>query len=197
MNERPVQSDDRRHAPPPAKFFCAIMSTSGQWREEAEAALTARLGPLEHRSVVYDFSAFSAYYDEEMGGRVWKYFVTFQRPAPMETLVDVKLFTEEVQRRLARPGGPPMRRAVNLDPGYLTGWNVVLATVKNQAHRFHLGQGVYAELTLLFRKRRFEPLPWTYRDYSSSAVIDFFGRVRSDYLEQLRSWNASGSSDGA
>jgi len=155
------------------------------YHEEAEEALTALFGPLEHHSPRYEFSRFSSYYDEEMGGTTWKYFVTFARLMPMDALVDVKLSAEQLQTRLAVRQHDPLRRTVNLDPGFVTGWNLVLSTVKNHAHRLYLGRGVYGEVTLLFRKHAFEALPWTYRDYSSGAVIDFFTQVRCDYLKQL------------
>jgi len=185
------QLDDRRREPPPAKFFSAVMWTADEQRQQAERILAERLGPIERRSEPYDFSEFSPYYDREMGGRVRKCFVVFERVFSIEKLLDVKLFVEDIQRLLASPGDGPLRRTVNLDPGYLTGWNLVLATVKNHAHRIYLGQGIYAELTLIFRNGTFEPLPWTYRDYCSPTVIDFFRAVRCDYLEQLKNWSAA------
>ena len=191
------QLDDRRQTPPPAKFFSAVMWSEEERRMEAERMLSERLGPIERRSEPYDFTEFSTYYDREMGGRPQKYFVVFERVFSVEKLVDVKLLAEEIQRRLAHPGDGPLLRTVNLDPGYVTGWNLVLSTVKNYAHRIHLGQGIYAEVTLLFRNGAFEPLPWTYRDYCSPRVIDFFRAVRCDYLEQLKNWSAATWVDGA
>jgi len=179
----------RLKSPPPAKCFMAIMTTVDSYHEEAEEALEQAFGPLDRHSAPYDFSRFSPYYDEEMGGRVWKYFVTFSRLMPLDSLVAVKLRVEELQKRFAVREQESFKRTVNLDPGYVTGWNLVLSTVKNHAHRLYLGQGVYGEVTLLFRKNTFEPLPWTYRDYSSSAVIDFFKQVRCDYLKQLENWS--------
>lgn len=163
----------------------AIMTAADRYHVPAEEALEQVFGPLDSHSDRYEFSRFSTYYDEEMGGRVWKYFVTFRRPMSIDSLVAVKLSAEEIQKRFAIEAQGGFRRTVNLDPGYVTGWNLVLATVKNHAHRLYLGQGVYGEVTLLFRRHAFEPLPWTYRDYASQPVIDFFMQVRSDYLRQL------------
>ncbi len=189
-----MSTNTRLKTPPPAKYFMAIMTTADSYHAEAEEALEEAFGHLDRRSHRYDFSRFSGYYDKEMGGRVWKYFVTFSRLIPMNSLVAVKLSAEELQRRFAVRDQDASRRTVNLDPGYVTGWNLVVSTVKNHAHRLYLGEGVYGEVTLLFRKHVFEPLPWTYRDYASQAVIDFFAQVRSDYLKQLESWSG-GSED--
>ena len=62
----------------------------------------------------------------------------------------------------------------------------MLATVMNRAHRIYLGQGVFAEVTLLYQKRAFQPLPWTYPDYATVAARTFFEQVRAVYLSQLR-----------
>jgi len=174
----------------------AIMATADDYHARAEEALEQAFGPIDRHSDRYDFSHFSTYYDKEMGGRVWKYFVTFRRLMPMDSLVAVKLTIEKLQERFAAETQEDgvFRRTVNLDPGYVTGWNLVLATVKNHAHRLYLGRGVYGEVTLLFHKNAFEPLPWTYRDYASPAVIDFFRQVRCDYLKQLGTWSG-GSED--
>lgn len=179
----------RLKTPPPAKGFIAIMTTQNSYHARAEEALAEAFGPLDRHSDLYEFSRFSPYYDEEMGGPVWKYFVTFSRLMTMDSLVAVKLTVEELQRQFAVGREDSLRRTVNLDPGYVTGWNLVLSTVKNHAHRLYLGHGVYAEVTLLFRKHTFEPLPWTYPDYASRPVIDFFMQVRCDYLRQLANWD--------
>ncbi len=184
-----MSTTTRLKTPPPAKCFMAIMTTVDVYHVQAEEALERAFGPIDAHSDRYDFSRFSAYYDEEMGGPVWKYFVTFSRLLPMDSLVTVKRSVEEVQKHFAVQEKEALRRTVNLDPGYVTGWNLVLSTVKNHAHRLYLGQGVYGEVTLLFRKHTFEPLPWTYRDYASQPVIDFFMRVRCDYLKQLGNWS--------
>jgi hypothetical protein len=177
---------DRLKPPVPAKYFAAVMVQGPVRHAEVETRLLQRWGPIEHCSAIYDFSRFSTYYDGEMGGQVWKYFVTFRPLLPPDSLVEVKLFVEELQEAFALTGAGGRRRTVNLDPGYLTGWNVVLSTVKNRAHRIYLGQGTYAEVALLFRAGKFQTLPWTYPDYADPEVLGFFGRVRSDYLGQLK-----------
>ncbi len=182
-------TDTRLKPPPPAKCFTAIMTTADAYHTRAEEALEQALGPIDSHSDRYDFSRFSAYYDQEMGGRVWKYFVTFTRLMPMDSLVAVKLVAEALQKHFAVQEQETFRRTINLDPGYLTGWNLVLSTVKNYAHRQYLGQGIFGEVTLLYHNHAYEPLPWTYCDYASQVVIDFFTQVRSDYLKQLEDWS--------
>jgi hypothetical protein len=55
-----------------------------------------------------------------------------------------------------------------------------------------LGQGIYAEITLIYRKHKFHPLEWTYPDYQEDSALDFFLRARVFLQEQLA---ASGSTE--
>ena len=63
--------------------------------------------------------------------------------------------------------------------------NLVLATGKSQAHRIYLGEGVFGDLTLIFRKGTYQPLPWTYPDYASRELIAVLEEVRQRYKCKL------------
>jgi len=71
----------------------------------------------------------------------------------------------------------------------------VLATTKDNAHRIYLGQGIYAEVTLIYRGRRFCPLPWTYPDYASGDYDPILRVIRERYMDQLRASRAAGLLD--
>jgi hypothetical protein len=75
---------------------------------------------------------------------------------------------------------------VNIDPGYLLPERLVLATGKNFTHRIYIGQGIYADLTLIFQKGAFRTLPWTYPDYADRCLIDFLTLVRNKYMLDLK-----------
>jgi hypothetical protein len=62
----------------------------------------------------------------------------------------------------------------------------VLATTKDFAHRIPLHDGIYAEVTLLYRNKDYVPLPWTYPDYRSRAYRDELLRARARYRKQLK-----------
>lgn len=167
------------------------MVTAPGYHAGAEEHLQQQIGPIERRSKLYDFSTYSHFYEREMGSPIWKYFLAFEKLSPPDFLVQLKLITESIEEKLACLSMGGRKRTVNLDPGYVTGWNLVLSTVKNYAHRLYLGDGVYGEVTLIFQRGAFQPLPWTYRDYSSRAVLLFFEEVRSDYLKQLALFTTS------
>lgn len=172
----------RTLTPPPAKFFFAITLLEKGYHAAAEEAIAERWGAIDLHSELYCFSDYTHYYEAEMGRPLWKYFLTLERPLAMDSLVEVKFFAEDLQTRFARVAEPQLRRTINLDPGYITSWNLVLSTVKNFAHRIYLRDGIYAEVTLVFKERRFQTLPWTYTDYASPLALDFFTQARKVLL---------------
>ena len=80
---------------------------------------------------------------------------------------------------------PEGKRRFNLDPGLLTLGNFVLATGKNNAHRIYLAEGIFADLTLIFRSRSYRPLEWTYPDYADAELIGILNRLREMYKCRL------------
>jgi hypothetical protein len=69
-------------------------------------------------------------------------------------------------------------RPINLDVGYITPAKLVLASMKNFSHRIYLRDGVYGEVTLLYRGRRWEALEWTFPDFASGRYDAFLSEAR-------------------
>jgi hypothetical protein len=111
-------------------------------------------------------------------------FISLSRLASAEDLATVKLRTQQIEDRYRAPtsGG----RRVNLDPGYIDAYKVVLASTKNAGQRLYLRSGIYAEATLMFYDRGFHGLAYTYPDYLWPEALAFFAQLRSAYLAQLR-----------
>jgi hypothetical protein len=142
--------------------------------------LEDQLGPIDTQSQLLEFD-YTNYYEPEMGSGLKKELLGFGSLASPEALVDLKLFTNRVEQALAING----KRTVNMDPGYLTAARVVLASTKDFAHRLYLGKGIYGEVTLIYQKKDFQTLPWTYPDYRSEAYRQFFRELRRVYMAQL------------
>ena len=92
-------------------------------------------------------------------------------------LADIKRQTNAWEAEYAALGLHPEPRPLNLDPGYITLAKLVLASTKDHAHRIYLGDGIYAEVTLAYRDRRWQPLEWTYPDYRRDDYQQFFTDV--------------------
>ncbi|HIL10568.1 MAG TPA: DUF4416 family protein, partial [Candidatus Latescibacteria bacterium] len=46
-------------------------------------------------------------------------------------------------------------------------------------HRICIAPQLYAELTLLYQKGCYQPLPWTYLDYQSETLQHFLLEIRT------------------
>jgi hypothetical protein len=117
-----------------------------------------------------------------MGWPLFRRFVAFRDLIRPESIVEVKLRTNELENAFVRDG----KRSVNIDPGYICLERLVLVTGKNYTHRIYLSKGIYADLTLLFQRGCFRPLPWTYQDYGDEGLISQFNEIRANYKAQLR-----------
>ncbi len=129
------------------------------------------------------------YYTAEMGTELARRFVAFRDLIARERLPSIKLQTNVLEKRFSRAGGG---RRVNIDPGYLTAENLILATGKNYSHRVYVDDGIYADLTLIFQDGSYQPLPWTYPDYRSGEIVALMNAVRNKYLLQLREMGGKG-----
>jgi hypothetical protein len=170
--------------PQPVKVFVGLLTAKPLALPVLNGLLEERFGPVDCESPLLDF-AYTDYYEPEMGVELKRKFFGFGRLASPDSLVDLKLFTNQVEQTLAING----RRTVNMDPGYLTPARVVLASTKDFGHRLYLGKGIYGEVTLMYQKKSFLALPWTYPDYRSEVYQRFFKELRRVYMGQLASRN--------
>jgi hypothetical protein len=99
-------------------------------------------------------------------------------------LADIKLRTNAIEERY-RDGRWGVERPINLDPGYLELGKLVLASTKNHFHRIFLRDGIYAEVTLYYRDKAFQPFEWTFPDYRSAGYQQFFLDARRVYYHQI------------
>jgi len=110
-----------------------------------------------------------------------------RRMAAFKPLIDqsslsaIKLKTNAIEREFSKN----QKRSVNIDPGFMLRERFVLATGKNFAHRIYIGDHIYADLTLIFQKGSFQPLPWTYPDYKATNMQSFLYQVRNKYIKDI------------
>lgn len=168
--------------PLPVKLILGLIYSPQGSVREALSDMIERYGPLDEECEPFTFES-TTYYEEEMGRGLMRRFVSFDYLIPMGLLPDIKLVTNAIEDRLVLQG--TNRRTLNLDPGYLSAANLILATTKMYSHRPYLRDGIYAELTYIFRKGAFTPLDWTYPEYRDSRTMEFFTTVRDRYLDQL------------
>jgi len=165
----------RRSVPTPARLVLSVIYREERRIEEVLPRVQAVVGPVRFAGERMPFDR-TDYYEEEMGAPLFRRFLVAGRTVARDALAGIKVRVERIERELSEGG----RRTVNLDPGLLTAESFILATGKNFSHRVYLGEGVFADLTLVFRKGEFRPLPWTYPDYASEGIRTLLRDLRRE-----------------
>ncbi|MBQ7192748.1 MAG: DUF4416 family protein [Synergistaceae bacterium] len=75
-------------------------------------------------------------------------------------------------------------RAVNIDPGYIDGARLVLASTKDHAHRIYLRDGIFAEVTMRYRFKKWQSFDYTFPDFASGVYDEFLSSVRRLWLKK-------------
>ncbi|MFH0957258.1 MAG: DUF4416 family protein [Pseudomonadota bacterium] len=166
--------------PDPAQLILSILSARESPVKYLEKHLIAAFGNLEDILGPLKFD-FTKYYDVELGSGIKRWVVAFNRLVDPSQLAHFKILTNSIEEEWSSRG----RRQFNLDPGVMSLGNFVLATGKNNAHRIYLNHGIFADLTLVFRRSSYQPLEWTYPDYADSELIGLLNHIREKYKEKL------------
>lgn len=167
--------------PKPVRRIVGVLSNQVEGHTSATSLLAELFGPVTRVTERYPWD-FSPKYTAELGPHIQRSFIVFAHLQSAENLARWKLATNAIEGQATDNLG---NRTVNLDPGYVDGCNVVLASTKNYANRVYLRDGVYADLTLYFDGRSFRPFKHTLPDYRTRSAIRFFNSVRREYLTQL------------
>lgn len=165
--------------PPDAKLIVGLLFREFSIQKQALTLLSERFGPVDFLTEPKSFN-YTAYYDKEMGPSLYRQTASFERLVGARLLADIKLFSNEIERRFAQEN----RRRVNIDPGFLTEERFALATGKNYTHRIYLRDGIFADLTLIYQKGSYNVLPWTYPDYREPDLLHFLGVLRQKLIYQ-------------
>lgn len=158
------------------KLIIGLIAGRDAWLDRAAELVADRWGPVEVVSDTWDFD-WTDYYRPEMGEGLRRRFLAMGPLVDPSVLPDVKCRTNELEVELAALA-PAIPRPVNIDPGYVTEANLVLASMKPFSHRICLRDGVYAEVTLLYHRTGWEALPWTFPDFASGRYAPFFDQAR-------------------
>ena len=164
-------SEGAKGAPPVAGMSHSLWD----WTLEQMAAAW---GPTERVSEAYPFDM-TPYY-KNIAETLLRRFVSFVGLFPAENLAEWKRMGGAMEAR----SGPSRR--VNVDPGFIDGAKLVLASTKDRAQRVPIAPDLYAEVTLRFRNHRWEPFDYTFPDFRSGRYDDFLSDVRRDWLRDTR-----------
>lgn len=154
------------------KLFCGLIFAETGAAEKAKMELADHFSAIDSQSALIPFRA-TDYYRVEMGEPLFRQFVSFAGLLDPQRLPGIKWFTNRLEERFLSDGS----RTVNLDPGYLSDANVIIATSKNHFHRVPLRRGIYAHLEYVLKNKQLEFLPWTYPDFKQPEYLAFFSQL--------------------
>jgi hypothetical protein len=165
----------------PVKLIFSVFAANAVVLDETIVKLADLFGEPDFISALVPFD-YTSYYAREMGTDLVRRFLSMEKLIKPETLPDIKLATNCIEGKFSAGD----KREVNIDPGYLSKANLILATGKGFAHRPYLRDGIYADLTLVYQDKKFCSLPWTYPDYADAKQHLIFSKIRARYLLQLK-----------
>ncbi len=156
-----------------AILFSGLLYSDRTIYEKTRQILETKLGEILLESDERDWTH-SDYYREELGWPIKRRFLMFYNQINPEHISEIKLITIEIEKELSIES----KRKINIDPGYLTLAKIVLVTTKNYAHRIYLKNGIYAEITLIYKSGTYQPHLFTYPDFRNLETIEFLLKGR-------------------
>ena len=172
--------------PKPVKLIVGILAANQDALICATAQLIQTFGPTDFSSDIWPFDQ-TEYYKDQTGDLIIRQFISFQKLIAPADLAKIKLKTNKIEKIVAKELKLPLPRPVNLDPGIIEPAKLVLASTKNFSHRIYIGKKIYAEVTLIYDKKQWKPFEYTFPDYRQQCYFDYFDKVRTRLLEQLKS----------
>ncbi|MBN2288719.1 MAG: DUF4416 family protein [Candidatus Glassbacteria bacterium] len=161
----------------PVKLFAAVLYSDEPLLGQARKSLSEVFGPEDYAGAPVPFDH-TGFYLEEMGGPLYRVFISYARLVHPQYLVAAKHEASRVELELAAPGP---RRRVNIDPGVLDYLKLVLASFKYQPHKIYLDRGVWADLALYYRKGDWAGFEWTFPDFKTGRYDRPLLEIRSLY----------------
>jgi len=170
-----------RIKPGKVKLIASVFSKDPEMLHKTSRMLEKIFGKIDFQSPLMDFKH-TEYYNAEMGCGLKRIFLGFNRFLHPESAYKTKLKTNAIEKKFTING----KRRVNIDPGYLDMSKLVLFSTKDYTHRIPMPRGIFAEVTLFYQNKRYNPWPWTYPDYRTKEYIDIFESIRNIYKENAK-----------
>ncbi len=171
--------------PKPVNLIVGILTSVPELLGQIGKTLGKHLGHIDFRSEIIPFN-FTDYYNEEMGKGIQRQFLGFEKLIMPDEIALAKVKTNEIEEQIASSKKYSVMRPINIDPGYINESRLILASTKDFSHRIYLRDGIYAEVTLNYRRGGYESFPWTFPDYKSPEYQNIFLRIRKLYVEKLK-----------
>ena len=168
-------------SPDPVKLFVITLHRDVETLEQALQVYSKTWGEIDFQSDDFPFEE-TNYYEQEMGPGLLRRFYSFKNLISPDQVVEAKLQSNAIETQFANGGN----RTINLDPGYLDTYKVVLASGKFGGQKIYMRDGIYADMTLTMYKGKWEAFLWGFPDFKSRKYDDVLNKIRDIYKQQRR-----------
>jgi hypothetical protein len=169
----------------PVKLIVGILACDEHAMTISRGVLLDAYGEADLVSEIWPFDM-TEYYVNEAGPNMVRQFMAFENLIDPGRLAAIKHETNRMEQDLAKQLDTSYPRPVNFDPGVIEPSKLVLASTKNFAHRIYIGDRMYAEVTLVYNKGKWETFPFTFPDFKSGRYNGFLNNVREAVVRQQR-----------
>lgn len=167
--------------PQPVKYFIGALYSDAELLERAIAVCWESIGPVDSMGEPFPFDS-THYYDAEMGQPIYRKFFSFEALMDPGELGRLKNLCNEIEEEFSVEGS----RRVNLDIGYLDLHKMILASAKYNGQKIYIGEGIYADPTLIFESGEFHAVENTFPDFKSGNYNPVFIEYRERLKQQLK-----------
>ena len=146
----------------PVKYIVGILTNNIDLKDHVIHNLADFLGQADYVSDWYEFNQ-TNFYAAEMGGDLKRCFISFEKLLEPELLYKAKILCNKVEDQFRKD----KKRQINLDPGYIDHYKIVLASGKYGGHKIAMVKGCWADFIMMYSKGTWKPMPWCFPDFAS------------------------------
>jgi len=143
------------------KLIIAVMYVTNDDLDKVKSDLISKYGLIVKESESYDFTLFTSYYNHEMGSKINKKFLVFDKLIQKKDLIQIKNHITLLEKRYSKGSN----RTINLDPGYLSTKELVLATFKGKGFKEQISDKIWLHKVLEFKDGSAITFYHTFDDY--------------------------------
>jgi hypothetical protein len=143
------------------KLIIAVMYPSQEMLVKVKEDLINEYGAIVKESESYDFTSFTSYYEPEMGAKINKKFLIFDKKISKRDLIEIKNHITLLEEKYSKK----KNRTINLDPGYISSKELVLATVKGKGFKEQISDKIWLHKVLEFKDDFVITFYHTFDDY--------------------------------
>ncbi|WP_243393278.1 DUF4416 family protein [Leptospira perolatii] len=175
-----TSSSSKPRKPLPASFFLIVSYEDQEvyykLKEKSEKIFSQAL--YESQPMPKWDHKFSHFLESPLGRHTR--ILSFRRRIHREELPSIQKECLKFQDALRKQD-----EALNIFPGYLTPYNLVLASVEEDLHRVYLFHGVFAEVIYTFEKQKWIVQNSAPEFFNTTEARYFFTNLRETYVQSL------------